>query len=157
MSRDPFREQLSPASGSASLPTPPRAGATAAATRTPSAVPVTQAVPTQTHNPAPPDSDVDLLEAVMARVSGQPSAAGKTAGKASTAAKASTKPVQSVKTGRAASKGEARAEPLSVAEQVQRCRAVGGLDGLLCRNRVCEGHWGAEAACPASQPPGPQD
>lgn len=103
------------------------------------------------------DSDVDLLEAVVAHVSGRPAATGAkpdgkvspkaarlSSGKAGIADKHDVMPRQ-------VPAGE------SVAELVQRCRAVGGLEGLLCRNRVCDGHWGSDAACPANRPPGPQE
>ncbi len=92
----------------------------------------------------------------MARVTGPSAAGGKPVGKASAPDKAApkSKPAKSaraVKSG-AESHEPARANPVSLAERVQQCRAAGGLDSLLCRNRVCEGHWGADAACPVNQP-----
>jgi hypothetical protein len=100
------------------------------------------------------DSDVDLLEAVVAHVSGRPAATGaKSDGKATQKAARSSegKAGKHDATPHQAPAGE------SVAELVQHCRAVGGLEGLLCRNRVCDGHWGSDAACPANRPPGPQE
>ena len=96
------------------------------------------------------DSDVDLLEAMVAHVSGRPAAAGsKPAPKAGHATLGKADRHDVVQRQTPASE--------SVAELVQRCRAVGGLEGLLCRNRVCDGHWGSDAACPANRPPGPQE
>lgn len=100
------------------------------------------------------DSDVDLLEAVVAHVSGRPAKAGaKPEGKA--ASKAARSPEG--KAGRHDATPRQAPASESVAELVQHCRAVGGLEGLLCRNRVCDGHWGSDAACPANRPPGPQE
>lgn len=99
------------------------------------------------------DSDVDLLEAVVAHVSGRSTGVAKPAAK-------SVKPVS----GRSAASDKPDVVPHTgvdktadgVGELVQRCQAIGGIEGLLCRNRVCDGHWGSDAACPANRPPAPQ-
>lgn len=166
--RDPFL-QLSPAPAAApaasaqparvaALPATPKAKRTpevAAVSPAPVAAPARPAAGTSTTKAG--DSDVDLIEAVMARVTGPSAAGSKPAGKAAAPDKAvpKAKPGKPGKTAKAAA-GEGRepahAKPPSLAEQVQQCRATGGLDSLLCRNRVCEGHWGADAACPVNQP-----
>ena len=37
------------------------------------------------------------------------------------------------------------------AELVARCDRLGGLEGSLCRKRICQGQWGKDAACPARE------
>lgn len=89
----------------------------------------------------------------MARVTGPAAASGKPVAKPAVPDKTApkTKPTRSAKAAGGAHE-PARTRPLSLVEQMQQCRAAGGLDSLLCRNRVCEGHWGADAACPVNQP-----
>ncbi len=37
----------------------------------------------------------------------------------------------------------------STAELVARCDRLGGLEGSLCRKRICKGLWGTDPACPS--------
>lgn len=160
--RDPFRE-LSATPGAArpvAAPQPDHVVTAAAAGKAKTAPPAVTAV-TIAPAPAPAkaagDSDVDLIEAVMARVAGQPAATAKPAAKPATPDKAapkskSAKSAKATKPGAGETHEPARASQVSLADQVQQCRAAGGLDSLLCRNRVCEGHWGADAVCPVNQP-----
>lgn len=37
----------------------------------------------------------------------------------------------------------------STAELVARCDRLGGLEGTLCRKRICKGLWGSDPACPS--------
>jgi hypothetical protein len=43
----------------------------------------------------------------------------------------------------------AQGEPIGAL--VKRCQQIGGLEGVLCRWRICDGHWGRDAACPIAQ------
>lgn len=38
----------------------------------------------------------------------------------------------------------------STADLVARCGQLGGLEGSLCRKRICKGLWGRDPACPAN-------
>ena len=155
--RDPFRGLSSspPAAQSAASAQPVHAVTSASPATTRAALPAAApgsvgAAPAR----AAGDSDVDLIEAVMARVTGPAAASGKPVAKPAVPDKTApkTKPTRSAKAAAGGAHEPARARPLSLVEQMQQCRAAGGLDSLLCRNRVCEGHWGADAACPVNQP-----
>jgi len=43
----------------------------------------------------------------------------------------------------------ASAQQGSTAELVARCDRLGGLEGTLCRKRICKGLWGSDPACPS--------
>lgn len=143
---DPFREmsRRPVAASPAVAPSTPAAGKAirgAVSARTPIKAGKAAEVPgTSASARRRADSDVDLLEAVVAHVS-RPAAVGQ----------GSAKPGRRDVVPRPAQSAE------SVGDLVQRCRAVGGLEGWLCRNRVCDGHWGSDAACPANRPTGPQE
>lgn len=101
--------------------------------------------------PAEKDGDVELIAALLSRVSARPEQAiedtarkpapGKGIQRQSAAEQKKAK-----KTGVArenASPGLASAET-----QLKRCSSMGFFDAELCRFRVCEGLWGREPACP---------
>jgi len=46
-----------------------------------------------------------------------------------------------------------RAPTLTTGELVRRCRTLGFVEGMLCRNRVCANQWGKDAACPQAAAP----
>ena len=119
----------------------------------------------------PDDRDVDLLEAMVARVAGKPVAPAnsRSAGAppdASLKTAAADKKNADKKASKSGDKSNdkptdkaagATSRKAALADQVQHCREVGGLEGWLCRNRVCDGHWGTDAACPLSSPNKPQE
>ena len=163
--RDPFQalSSTTPAAQPAASAQPVHAAISATPAKTQAAQPAAVAPAPVGAAPAKAagDSDVDLIEAVMARVTGASAAGAGAVSKAAAKPAASDKSAPKVKPGKpakatkpvAAEAHEAgHAGSVSLAEQVQQCRAAGWLDGLLCRNRVCEGHWGADAACPVNQP-----
>lgn len=82
-----------------------------------------------------PDPDVDLVAALMAHVSTPRSA---------TAAVPAAKPVPK------AAPVASRPVRLTIDQRVQRCKAqhADKEDARACRRRVCESHWGRDAACP---------
>lgn len=102
------------------------------------------------------DRDVDLIEALLTRVS-EADATEKSAVRA--------KPVKmsgvTVKR-RTASFGDdtdlnrdivVRHAKESIAPLVKRCRALGLVEGELCRIRICSGNWGKDPACPSADHP----
>jgi hypothetical protein len=96
------------------------------------------ASPTGTHK----DRDVDLVAALLA-YSGK-SASGQAASHPERDAAKRTAPPEPGRDIVTRTAGE------STASLVQRCRALGWVEGELCRVRVCSGLWGKDAACPAN-------
>jgi hypothetical protein len=74
------------------------------------------------------DPDADLLEALVAR----------------------TRPADA-KSRAAAVSVSATTGSAALAARVKECSARGFFEDQLCRWRVCDGHWGKDPACPASQ------
>lgn len=117
------------APGASSLPgTPaatPHAGAAAQgkADGPPPAGPRVKPAPAAPVLPAgPADSDVVLLTALVAHASGQPSGL----------------PNRDV---------VLRKEGDSTGALLERCKALGPIEGMLCRSRICSGRWDEDAAC----------
>lgn len=98
------------------------------------------------------DADVDLIEALVARVSGERRPAERAAADAAARrelAAASPAPVRNAGAGKPGPSRDVvqRSPEATTEELVQRCRALGFLEGELCRWRICEGRWGKDAAC----------
>lgn len=106
------------------------------------------------------DRDVVLIEAMVTHLSSPRSGAGaasaatqapERAAARAAAASATTAQAARGRTRRAAAPASAAARGVeSVAAQVQRCEDIGGLEGWLCRWRVCADHWGVDPACPTA-------
>ena len=74
------------------------------------------------------DSDVELLEAMVAHLQGQDRAPGTGAPTADT-------------------------RPQTIARLVQDCKQLGPEQLRLCRQQICEGYWGRAQACPVELDP----
>jgi hypothetical protein len=107
-----------------------KANAKAASTK--AVEPVAAPATAEVRSPAGKDADVELLAALM-RYSDEVAAPG--AGKAK------------------AQSGAARMNELTIADLVQRCKALGGDEATQCKKRICSGYWGKADACPAKQAP----
>lgn len=87
------------------------------------------------------DDDVELIEAVVAHGSGRKRVPRPAARTASAGTRGNARDVLY---------RQAQAEP--TAGLLQRCDAAGGLEGVLCRWRICADRWGKDPACPRSSP-----
>lgn len=108
------------------------------------------------------DDDVDLIAALLNRVSGHPDASGKeikhkkttasstsTTGVANTKRKNKTDPNRDIVT---------KADGDTTEDLLKRCKALGFFEGELCRVRICSQLWGKDPACPVPEQvalPGP--
>jgi hypothetical protein len=100
------------------------------------------------------DRDVDLIAALLTRVSSADTAEKPAKNASST--KSGNVPSRQ-KNSSVASSGEKPNPALvlnpaheSLGSLVRRCRTLGLVEGELCRLRTCSGSWGKDAACPAS-------
>ncbi len=82
------------------------------------------------------DEDVELIEAVVSHGAGR-KRAPPPAARASAGARGGARDVV-----------QRQASADSTTELLQRCDAVGGLEGVLCRWRICADRWGQDPACP---------
>ncbi len=104
------------------------------------------------------DEDVDLIAALLNRVSHQD-----TTGKDAKPKKSSTQTAQSnsAGTGAASAKRQNKTDPNrdivtrtdgdTTESLIKRCKALGFFEGELCRIRICSSLWGKDPACPAPE------
>lgn len=99
------------------------------------------------------DEDVDLIAALLSRVSSTPKTSAKEGpNKATSAATASRKISSSSVAKQERNQGGNRdivvkAPEESIESLVKRCRALGFFEGELCRLRICSGMWDKNPAC----------
>lgn len=137
--RDPFAGLAQPQGSSAPVAAvQPTRVARAEPRRQPAAQPVPPAAPSTTPQATrrSGDEDVELIEAVVSHGAGR-----KRAPQPASHASASAR-------GHARDVVQRQATADSTAELLQRCEAVGGLEGMLCRWRICADRWGQDPACP---------
>lgn len=91
------------------------------------------AVDTRAGGGSSPDSDVDLLAAMVDHLQG------------------TTKP--SLPTASAATRAGYGERPVSIATLVRDCKRLGGSAAVQCRRQICENYWGKAQACPARLAP----
>lgn len=97
------------------------------------------------------DSDVDLIAALVAHVS-HAEAGGKGAGKSGPKA-ARARAESAIRKERPIESSRdivVRNDEDTTEALVARCRALGLIEGELCRLRICSGRWGIDAACPGT-------
>jgi len=94
------------------------------------------------------DSDVDLIAALLSRVSRSDSA-GKNGSEARGASAQHASPISEKEQKRNRDIVVRRPED-STEALVRRCRELGLIEGELCRIRICSGNWGKESACTAA-------
>jgi hypothetical protein len=113
---------------------------------------------------APADRDASLIAALVAYSEGKPAkeinadAAGMIGPPApATRPKTATDAPTPAQSGQFDPKRDVvlRTPTLSTAELVRRCRTLGFVEGMLCRNRVCANLWGKDPACPQGAAPAP--
>lgn len=108
---------------------------------------------------SPADRDASLLAALVAYGEGKPAAeinANATAMKSQSGdAKPATGTPTLAQSGQFDPKRDVvlRSPNVSTIELVRRCRTLGFVEGLLCRNRVCANLWGKDPACPQAAAP----
>ncbi len=93
------------------------------------------------------DSDVDLIAALLSRVSHADKAG------ASAVRRAAGNGANAPAKGKVDDQNRDIVMPRqneSLAHLVQRCRALGVVEGELCRIRICSGNWGKDPACPVT-------
>ena len=97
------------------------------------------------------DSDVALIAALVAHVS-HAEAGGKEAGKSGPkAARARAEPaIRKERPIESSRDIVVRNDEDTTEALVARCRALGLIEGELCRLRICSGRWGIDAACPGT-------
>ncbi|TCV81096.1 hypothetical protein [Sulfurirhabdus autotrophica] len=95
------------------------------------------------------DSDVNLLEAIVAHSTGADLATDKKlSGKQKTSSKKSqVSPKENTKTASRNTDIVERKPGDSTEALLQRCRQLGFIEGELCRWRICSGLWSVESAC----------
>jgi hypothetical protein len=100
------------------------------------------------------DEDVDLIAALLSRVSRQDALAKEVKHK-----KAGTSTTQSATAGSAKRQSKpdpsrdivTRADGDTTEDLLKRCKALGFFEGELCRVRICSSLWGKDPACPAPE------
>lgn len=100
------------------------------------------------------DSDVDLIAALVSHVS-RGNNSGKENRKRSAKATADARAAASARKDRRTDPGHdivVRNDGDSTETLVKRCRALGLIEGELCRVRICSGRWGIDPACPGAVP-----
>lgn len=100
------------------------------------------------------DSDVDLIAALVSHVS-RGDNSGKENRKRSAKATADARAGASARKDRRTDPGHdivVRNDGDSTETLVKRCRALGLIEGELCRVRICSGLWGIDPACPGAVP-----
>jgi hypothetical protein len=117
-SAQPWHTQVPAGAGNAARTTQPAIAQKAVATRNANTTPAAA--------PAPRDTDVALLTALVAHAN-KPTV---------TIAERSRDVVE-------------RREGDSTAQLLARCQQLGLIEGMLCRSRICSGRWEADAACRA--------
>lgn len=107
----------------------------------------------------PADRDASLLAALVAYGEGKPAAEinanAAAIEKPSANSKTATGQTTLAQSGQFDPKRDVvlRSPNVSTTELVRRCRTLGFVEGLLCRNRVCANLWGKDAACPQAAAP----
>ena len=108
------------------------------------------------------DTDVVLLEALVSHVSGSApkNASPEASRRASSEIIKDNGQAVASSTAAVAHSGEPsrdivlRNTQVRTQDLITRCRALGFLEGELCRMRICSGRWGTDPACPVSRPAG---
>lgn len=103
------------------------------------------------NKPAEKDGDVELIAALLNRVSAKTEPASeetlrKSASGKGTVRQASADQKKARKT--APPRESAAPAVMSAETQLKRCGSLNFLESELCRIRVCEGRWGRESGCP---------
>lgn len=101
------------------------------------------------------DSDVDLIAALVAHVSHAESAGREARKNAVRSRAADVRVSAATRKGRSVDASRdvvVRKDEDSTTELVARCRALGLIEGELCRLRICSGLWGSDPACPGAAP-----
>jgi hypothetical protein len=104
--------------------------------------------------PAEKDGDVELIAALLNRVSAKAEPAGeealRRAGAGGTQQRA-TAAEQKKNRKTAGMRESAASRPVDSTElQLKRCASLGFFESEMCRFRVCSGRWGSDPACPDS-------
>lgn len=97
------------------------------------------------------DDDVNLIAALLARVSPHAEAAGKQGGHKRTVASPSH--AGTVGQNQIASNRDVviRSDGDTTESLLKRCKSLGFFEGELCRIRICSSLWGKDPACPATE------
>lgn len=99
-----------------------------------------------------PDSDVDLIEALVRHVDRKSIAEQ---GRVAMESSNSRPPISAAATAAVATQHDPKRDIVEVspnsttADLVRRCKALGFLEGELCRWRICGNLWGTDPACPS--------
>ncbi len=97
------------------------------------------------------DGDVELIAALLNRVSAQPEGPAEGAARKSAAGKTPQKAAAGAqKKNRKTTAPAAAAKPVAdgAEAELKRCGSLGFLESELCRLRACSGRWGSDPACP---------